>query len=338
MTAPTETVSDTAALTYDELTVRFRTETGDVLAVDGVSMSVAPGEIVGVVGESGCGKSVSSMAAGGLLPRSAQVEGAARLHGRDLVGASTKELRRIRGRQLAYIFQEPMNSLNPVMRVGDQIVETLRIHTSASRREARQRAINLLKLVRIPSAEIRARQYPHQLSGGMRQRVMIAMAVACEPDVLIADEPTTALDVTVQAGIIDLLADLRERLGTSIVLITHDLGVIADVADRVVVMYAGRVVEEGPVDEIFHRPAHRYTRALLDTSQPARADEEGPPRLAEIPGLVPVMRDSPDACTFAERCPAATEQCRTSRPLWESLEVPSHHVACWHPVGREEKL
>ena len=317
------------------LSVTFDTESGPVSAVDGVDLTLFAGEVVGVVGESGCGKSVTAMSLAGLLPRSARVEGSVRLRGTELVGASGKVLRGIRGKDIAYIFQEPMSSLNPVLTVGRQIGEVLQVHTGASRKQARARTVELLELVGIPSAGVRADQYPHQLSGGMRQRVMIAMAVACEPTVLVADEPTTALDVTVQAGILDVLRELRDRLGTTVLVITHDLGVIADVADRVVVMYAGRVVERAGVDELFAHPRHHYTAGLLAAS-PAPGRHAGTDRLQEIPGLVPVLAEQPRACTFADRCDAADARCTDDRP---PLEAPAHGpvdhpVACWHPVTR----
>ena len=322
-----------------DLSVEFVTETGRVSAVDGVDLTLGAGEIVGVVGESGCGKSVTSMSLAGLLPGSAKVTGSVQLRGDDgrtteLVGARGAALRRVRGREVAYIFQEPMTSLNPVVTVGSQVTEVIRAHEKVSRRDARRRAVELLRLVGIPSPDKRVDDYPHQLSGGMRQRVMIAMAVACDPKVLVADEPTTALDVTVQAGILQVLRDLRDRLGTSILFITHDLGVIADVADRVVVMYAGRVVEAGPVEELFAHPRHHYTAGLMAASpQPGR--HAGTDRLDEIPGLVPVLSEQPDACTFADRCPAADQQCRTKRPPLASPEragTTPHRAACWHPV------
>ena len=274
------------------LTVSFATETGTVSAVDGVDLTLAPGEIVGIVGESGCGKSVTAMSLAGLLPRSARVGGSARLDGTELDRRPrTRRCAAARGKDIAYIFQEPMSSLNPVLTVGRQIGEVLQVHEGLNRRQAKERAVELLELVGIPSAEQRVGNYPHQLSGGMRQRVMIAMAVACQPKVLVADEPTTALDVTVQAGILNVLRDLRDRLGTSILVITHDLGVIADVADRVVVMYAGRVVERAGVDELFARPQHHYTAGLLSAS-PAPGRHAGTDRLQEIPGLVPVLSHS----------------------------------------------
>ena len=331
---PAHIADDQLVLDAEGVTVRFRTESGTVLAVDGVDLKVRPGEIVGVVGESGCGKSVTAMALTGLVPGSAQVSGEASLLGRQLIGASGSQLRSVRGNEIAYIFQEPMNSLNPVLTVGKQIVEAIRRHRDLSRSASRERAIELLSLVRIPSPEQRFKQYPHQLSGGMRQRVMIAMALACEPKLLIADEPSTALDVTVQAGILDVLRDLRDRLGTSILIITHDLGVIADLADRVVVMYAGRVVEQAPLEAIFAHPRHRYLEGLLGAS-PKVGVHSSDSRLQEIPGLVPVLTGSPDRCTFAERCTFADEKCRTQRPPLVPApdDAPgSQHVsACWHP-------
>lgn len=324
-----------------DLTVRFTTESGTVLAVDGVDLRIEPGEIVGIVGESGCGKSVTAMALSGLVPRSAKVSGEASLLGRRLIGASGSQLRDMRGNDIAYIFQEPMNSLNPVLTVGRQIVEAIRRHRQVTRAEAKDRAIDLLKLVRIPSAETRFKQYPHQLSGGMRQRVMIAMALACEPKLLVADEPTTALDVTVQAGILDVLRDLRGRLDTSILVITHDLGVIADIADRVIVMYAGRIVEEAPLEAIFAAPRHRYLVGLLGAS-PMVGVHSSHSRLKEIPGLVPVMSESADRCTFAPRCAFADQTCHTQRPpLAPAPGSPAeggrrHVSACWHPQERAE--
>ncbi|MFI6781616.1 ABC transporter ATP-binding protein [Micromonospora sp. NPDC050276] len=324
------TTATAPVLEIRDLSVSFPTETGTVSAVDGVSLDLAPGEIVGMVGESGCGKSVTAMSIAGLLPGSARVTGSARLDGTQLVGARESALRRVRGREIAYIFQEPMTSLNPVLTVGRQIGEVLQVHERMSRRAARARAVELLTLVGIPSAAQRVDSYPHQLSGGMRQRVMIAMAVACGPKVLVADEPTTALDVTVQAGILQVLRDLRDRLGTSVLIITHDLGVIADIADRVVVMYAGRVVERAPVDDLFANPRHRYTAGLLSASpQPGR--HAGTDRLTEIPGLVPVLATQPDACTFADRCPAADQQCRSVAPPLAGFGGADHVAACWHP-------
>ncbi|MGW6281730.1 ABC transporter ATP-binding protein [Kribbella sp. NPDC055071] len=318
----------TPVLQVKDLSVTFRTEGGRLSAVDQVSFEVADGEVLAIVGESGCGKSVTAMSLAGLLPRTATVDGSVTLDGVELIGAGKRTLRSIRGREIAYIFQEPMTSLNPVFTVGYQISEVLRTHVGLSRHAARDRSIELLKLVGIPSAERRFSDYPHQLSGGMRQRVMIAMAVACDPKVLIADEPTTALDVTIQAGILDVLRELRERLGTSIVLITHDLGVVADLADRVAVMYAGRVVETAEVHDLFAHPQHPYTTGLLGAS-PAAGRHAGTHRLNEIPGLVPVLTEQPDACTFADRCPRALDTCTTSQP---ELTPGPHRVACWNPV------
>ncbi len=334
MTTPTRPVA-ASVLTVRGLSVSFTTESGTVSAVDGVDLTLAPGEIVGIVGESGCGKSVTAMSLTGLLPRSAHVRGSVLLEGTELVGARESVLRSARGKKIAYIFQEPMSSLNPVLTVGRQIGEVLQVHEGLSRKQAKARAVELLGLVGIPSAGTRVDSYPHQLSGGMRQRVMIAMAVACGPTVLVADEPTTALDVTVQAGILDVLRELRDRLGTSILIITHDLGVIADIADRVVVMYAGRIVERAGVDELFAHPLHHYTGGLLAAS-PAPGKHAGTERLQEIPGLVPVLSVQPDACTFADRCFAADSLCHDSRPeLAEDPGAeeprPGHLVACWHP-------
>jgi peptide/nickel transport system ATP-binding protein len=325
------TRAGTAILEVTDLSVSFVTESGNVSAVDHVNLDLAAGEIVGVVGESGCGKSVTAMSLAGLLPGSARVSGSVRLRGTELIGARETELRRVRGKEIAYIFQEPMTSLNPVLTVGRQIGEVLQVHERLSRKQARARAVELLSLVGIPSAAKRVDNYPHQLSGGMRQRVMIAMAVACNPTVLVADEPTTALDVTVQAGILKVLRDLRDRLGTSILIITHDLGVIADIADRVVVMYAGRVVERAPVTELFAHPHHHYTDGLLNAS-PIPGRHAGTDRLQEIPGLVPVLTTQPDACTFADRCPAADGTCRGSAPPLAAVGTADHLAACWHPV------
>jgi peptide/nickel transport system ATP-binding protein len=257
------------------------------------------------------------------------VSGTVRLEGTDLLTLPLRRLRRVRGRQVSYVFQEPMSSLNPVFTVGYQIGEVLEQQLDLSRRAARARTLELLRLVRIPAPERRLREYPHQLSGGMRQRVMIAMALACDPKVLVADEPTTALDVTIQAGILDLMRDIRERLGTAIILITHNLGVVADIADRVVVMYAGRKAEEAPVAELFAHPQHPYTIGLLGAI-PRPTAGVPPERLREIPGRVPSLRELPQGCAFAERCPRADETTRTQVP--ELREVrPSHVVACFHP-------
>jgi peptide/nickel transport system ATP-binding protein len=335
--------SDAALLTVRDVTVRFETEEGPVHAVDRVSFDLRRSEVLAIVGESGCGKSVTTMALLGLLPPTATVEGEARFNGgTQLIGAGEAELRRIRGREISFVFQDPMTSLNPVFTVGRQVGEVLRRHLGMSKAQARERTIELLGLVGIPSPERRIDEYPHQLSGGMRQRVMIAMAIACEPKVLIADEPTTALDVTIQAAVLDVLRELRERLGMAIVLITHDLGVVADIADRVVIMYAGQKVEEAPVDELFAHPQHPYTigllgaaprvattaAAVLGTGNGARRARRR--RLVEIPGRVPALHGPPDHCPFADRCPRADERTRSEVPPLEPVR-PDHLVACFHP-------
>jgi peptide/nickel transport system ATP-binding protein len=317
-------------LEVTDLSVRFDTDDGPVHAVDKMSFSLAPGEVLGIVGESGCGKSVTCMSLTRLLPETATVTGRAVFDGRDLLTLAPRSLRRVRGREISYVFQEPMTSLNPVFTVGHQIDEVLRRHLDLSRREARAQALDLLRLVRIPAPERRLDEYPHQLSGGMRQRVMIAIALACDPKVLIADEPTTALDVTIQAGILDLMRDIRERLGTAIVLITHNLGVVADVADRVVVMYAGRKAEEATVDELFAHPQHPYTIGLLGAIPRPYEGEDTRRRLQEIPGRVPSLRELPHACAFADRCPRADELTRSEIPPLHEVR-PGHWVACFHP-------
>jgi peptide/nickel transport system ATP-binding protein len=317
-------------LEVSDLSVRFDTDDGTVHAVDRMSFTLAEGEVFGIVGESGCGKSVTCMSLVRLLPETAHVSGRVIFDGRDLLALSTRRLRRVRGREISYVFQEPMTSLNPSLAVGDQITEVLRRHLGLSRRDASARAVELLQLVRIPAPERRLYEYPHQLSGGMRQRVMIAMALACDPKVLVADEPTTALDVTIQAGILDLMRDIRERLGTAIILITHNLGVVADIADRVLVMYAGRKAEESPVGDLFAHPQHPYTIGLLGAIPRPYEGGDTRRRLQEIPGRVPSLRELPQACAFADRCPRADELTRSQVP--ELREVrPGHRVACFHP-------
>jgi peptide/nickel transport system ATP-binding protein len=319
----------TGVLSVDDLSVRFRTEDGFVHAVDEVSFEVGTGEVLAVVGESGCGKTVTALSLVGLLPPSAEVGGHVWLGGEDLVRVPAARLRELRGKQVGFVFQEPMTSLNPVLTVGRQVGEVLRRHEGLSRQAASRRAAELLDLVGVPEAERRLAEYPHQLSGGLRQRVIIAMAVACEPRVLIADEPTTALDVTIQAGILDLLRDLRRRLGTAIVLITHDLGVVADVADRVLVMYAGRKVEEASVDDLFAAPQHPYTVGLLG-AVPNPARHAAGERLREIPGMVPSLSERLGFCAFAPRCPRADDRTRSQRPALEEIGG-GHLVACFHP-------
>jgi peptide/nickel transport system ATP-binding protein len=317
-------------LEVTDLSVRFDTDDGGVHAVDRMAFTLDPGEVLGIVGESGCGKSVTCLSLVRLLPETAVVSGRALFQGTDLLALSPRRLRRVRGREIAYVFQEPMTSLNPVFTVGHQIDEVLRRHLDLPRREARRRSLDLLRLVRIPAPERRLDEYPHQLSGGMRQRVMIAMALACDPKVLVADEPTTALDVTIQAGILDLMRDIRARLGTAIILITHNLGVVADIADRVLVMYAGRKAEEAPVEELFARPQHPYTIGLLGAVPRPYEGEGTRARLREIPGRVPSLRELPQACAFADRCPRADELTRSEVPQLREVG-PRHWVACFHP-------
>lgn len=311
-----------------DLATHFRSDRGVHRAVDGVSFSVRAGRTLGIVGESGCGKSVTSLSIMGLVPEPPGIRagGAILFEGEDLLAKSRHEMEAIRGARISMIFQEPMTSLNPVYRVGDQIVEGLRKHTRLSRADARERAIEMLKLVRIPSPETRVDAFPHEMSGGMRQRVMIAMALACEPKLLIADEPTTALDVTIQAQILELMRDLQERLGTAIILITHDLGVVAETADEVAVMYAGKIVEQADVGALFGDAQHPYTLGLLASIPRLDADQA---RLQTIEGMVPAPDDMPKGCRFAPRCPLADNRCRTEMPLLRPIGR-AHAVACWH--------
>ncbi|GJD63107.1 ABC transporter ATP-binding protein [Methylobacterium frigidaeris] len=323
-------LKESALLSVENLQVHFRTPDGVNRAVDGVSFSIQSGETLAIVGESGCGKSVTSMSILRLLPEPpARLAGAIRFEGRDLLSLPEREMRRIRGNAISVIFQEPMTSLNPVLSVGRQIGETLRLHQGLSRKDAEERAVEMLALVGIPEPRRRVREYPHQLSGGMRQRVMIAIALACSPKLLIADEPTTALDVTIQAQILDLMRDLKRRVGAAIMLITHDLGVVAEVADRVVVMYAGRKVEEAAVRDLFRTPRHPYTRGLMGAVPRLGAAERpgAPQRLAEIPGMVPSLKTRIDGCVFAGRCPSVTDLCRSHAPALEP-KAPGHLAAC----------
>jgi peptide/nickel transport system ATP-binding protein len=327
-------------LEVTDLRTWFRTDAGLARAVDGVSFHVDAGEVLGIVGESGCGKSVTSLSIMQLIPQppGELVEGSSiRFRGEELVGASDRRLRELRGNDIAMIFQEPMTSLNPVYTVGDQIGEALRLHRNMKKQEARERAVDMLRLVGIPSPESRVNDYPHQLSGGQRQRVMIAMALSCEPDLLIADEPTTALDVTIQAQILELLAELRERLGMAVILITHDLGVVAEVCDRVVVMYAGQVVEHGTVEQIFSEPRHPYTEGLLQAVPRLGVKQD---KLAVIPGTVPSPSAWPIGCRFHDRCPYGWDLCvREAPPLLPTGVDPSRVARCWlekHPERRQE--
>ena len=327
-------MADETILQIEDLQTHFFTAVGTVRAVDGVSYSLKAGETLGVVGESGCGKSVTALSVLRLVanPPGRIVGGAIRFEGRNLLEVSDAEMERIRGNEISMIFQEPMTSLNPLYTVGKQIAEAVALHQGLNKRDAWDRAVDMLKRVYIPEPERRAHAYPHQLSGGMRQRVMIAMALSCNPKVLIADEPTTALDVTIQAQILDLMRELQETFGTAIVLITHDMGVVAENADRVVVMYAGRKVEEADATRLFDHPGHPYTRGLLgsiphlDTAARSGARR---PRLNEIKGMVPSLFRLPQGCTFAPRCGLASDQCRQVVPPLEE-QRPGHWIACWH--------
>ena len=317
-------------LSVEDLRVRFRTEDGYVQAVDGVSFNVAPGEVVAIVGESGSGKSVTTMTLMGLTRSpNATFDGSAYFEGVELVRASNEELRRIRGARIAMVFQDPMSSLNPVHRIGRQIAEQIRAHDrEISKEAALDRAVELMERVGIPRARDRARAYPHEFSGGMRQRVMIAMALSCSPSLLIADEPSTALDVTIQAQILDELRQLSESSGTGIILVTHDLGVVADIADRVVVMYAGRVVEQGALDDLFYDPQHPYTWGLLGSI--TRIDSDRSRRLPAIPGLPPSLMHPPQGCHFRPRCPHAFDRCTEVPPLVARVaDHPEHLDRCW---------
>ena len=318
----------TPLLGVQGLSVSFHTPDGEVPAVQDATFDIGQGRILGLVGESGCGKSVSALALMGLLPDppACELAGEVRLKGRDLLTLPERKWQAVRGRNIAMIFQEPMTSLNPVHRVGDQIAESVRVHRRVNRREAREQAVALLHQVGIPAPAERSRAYPHELSGGMRQRVMIAMALACRPALLIADEPTTALDVTIQAQILDLLRQLQEEMGMSLLFITHDLGVIAELADDVAVMYAGRIVEYAPVEALFEAPQHPYTQGLL-TSMPSLATDRSR-QLPTIAGSVPHPSRLPTGCAFTPRCPHAQSHCMTEQPP-EIAMGPGHRVRCW---------
>ncbi|WP_198370308.1 ABC transporter ATP-binding protein [Roseomonas rosulenta] len=322
-----------ALLEVENLQTHFRSPDGINRAVDGVNFHVNAGETVAIVGESGCGKSVTAMSILRLIPEPpGKIAGAIRFNGRDLLKLSDREMRDIRGNEISMIFQEPMTSLNPVLTVGRQIGETLRLHQGLSAQAAEARAVEMLKLVGIPEPQRRVREYPHQLSGGMRQRVMIAIALACNPKLLIADEPTTALDVTIQAQILDLMRDLKRTVGAAIVIITHDLGVVAEVAERVIVMYAGRKVEEAAVGPLFRSPRHPYTQGLLGSMPKLGSSLTGTEtRLQEIPGLVPSLKRKLDGCVFASRCPHATDLCTKVAPALEE-KAPGHIAACHYAI------
>jgi peptide/nickel transport system ATP-binding protein len=322
-------------LDVEHLRVGFRTEDGIVQAVDDVSFQLRAGEVLAIVGESGSGKSVSALTLMGLTPKiNAMFEGSARIGATDVLTAGEEELRRLRGEEIAMIFQDPMTSLNPVQRIGAQIVEQIQAHRDMPGPEANDLAVELLERVMIPRARERIRSYPHEFSGGMRQRVMIAMALSCDPSVLIADEPTTALDVTIQAQILEVMQELRERTEAGIVLVTHDLGVVADIADRILVMYAGRVVEQGTTDEIFYDPQHPYTWGLLGSI--ARVDRPRPDRLPSIPGLPPSLHNRPEGCHFRPRCRHEFAQC-VQVPALEARDPlhPQHTDRCWLPVDEK---
>jgi peptide/nickel transport system ATP-binding protein len=326
-------------LRVDALKTHFHTRDGVVRAVDGVSFDVMPGETLAIVGESGCGKSVTAMSILRLLPMPPARIAAGRIEfeGRNLLDLSEPQMRAVRGNLISMVFQEPMTSLNPVLTIGRQVAEVLVLHRGLSEREALAQAVEGLRKVQISDAERRARQYPHELSGGMRQRVMIAMALACGPRLLIADEPTTALDVTIQAQILELMRKCGAETGASIILITHDLGVVAEMAQRVVVMYAGRKVEEAGVEALFAQPRHPYTRGLLGSmphlGQSLSGDDAQPAlRLVEIPGMVPSLKEDHAGCLFAPRCPSASPRCRSDVPPMQA-HGPGHWAACWHPIS-----
>ena len=321
-----------AILEVKNLKTKFKTDKGTVSVVDGVDFSIKPGETLGVVGESGCGKSVTSLSVMRLLPANASNEGSITFQGKELISLAEKQMQKVRGNDIAMIFQEPMTSLNPLHTVGKQIEEAIILHMNISKLEAKERAIKMLKAVGMPRAEEIYGEHPHQLSGGMRQRVMIAIAMACDPKLIIADEPTTALDVTIQAQILDLMKDLKEKTGTSIMLITHDLGVVAEMCDRVIVMYAGQVVEETDVDTLFENPKHPYTIGLMD-SIPSFEDEQE--YLNTIPGSVPLPYEMPNGCRFAPRCSWAKEICHQQAPKLVEIES-QHKCRCWLVTEEED--
>ena len=330
-------MSDGALLEVRDLSVSFATEEGVVHAVDDVDLDLPPGEVLAVVGESGSGKSVTALTLMGLARgANARISGSAHFDGVDLVSADERELRRIRGERIAMVFQDPMGSLDPVYRIGDQIAEQIRAHREVTREEARDRAIELLDAVGIEEAASRVDDYPHQFSGGMRQRAMIAMALSLEPSLLIADEPTTALDVTVQARIVELLRDLNRSRGLAMLLITHDIGLVAEIADRVAVMYAGRIVEQGTLDEVFYDPQHPYTWGLLGSL--TRIDRPRSERLAQIPGAPPSLLSPPEGCHFRPRCPHEFELCPQVPALEARLtEAPGHLDRCWLSPGEKRE-
>ncbi|GKU79136.1 ABC transporter ATP-binding protein [Paenibacillus sp. L3-i20] len=323
-------------LEVDHVQIAFRTENGELISVDEVSFEVGEGETIAIVGESGCGKSVTSLSIMGLLGASGSLtRGEIRFNGSTLTTSSDEQLRRLRGSEISMIFQEPMTSLNPVIPIGEQIEESVRLHLNKSRKEAKPIAIDMLKKVGIPRPEAIAKEYAHALSGGMRQRVMIAMALACTPKLLIADEPTTALDVTIQAQILQLMKQLQEESGAAILLVTHDLGVVAEMADQVIVMYAGQVVERANVYDLFRAPKHPYTQGLMRSIP--RLDQYSSERLHAIPGAVPSMQQMPAGCRFHPRCSYATERCKQDQPKLISAGG-EHQVRCWLPEVSESAI
>jgi oligopeptide/dipeptide ABC transporter ATP-binding protein len=330
-------MNHTPLLSLQQLRVEFDTRNGVARVIDDLSFRVERGETLGIVGESGCGKSMTALSIMGLVPSPPGriAGGSIRLNGEDLLTADEQRLREVRGNEISMIFQEPMTSLNPVFSIGEQIAEAVRLHQGLSQSDALARAGQMLRAVHIPAPETRIREYPHQLSGGMRQRVMIAMALACNPNLLIADEPTTALDVTVQAQIFDLLQEIQSSTGAAIILITHDMGAIAELAQRVVVMYAGRKVEEGPVETILETPGHPYTQGLIRCVPHLRSDPapERPP-LTEIPGMVPALTELGRGCPFAPRCTRALAHCHSEMPPTVAISV-DHSAACWLLSQRE---
>ncbi len=323
----------TPLLSVRNLVVEFSTRYGPVRAVDDISFDVYPNETVGIVGESGCGKTVTGLTLLQLIPMPPGriVQGSINFDGRDLTKLSEKEMQEMRGSDISMIFQEPMTALNPVFSVGNQMIDVLRRHKNLTRRQARELAINMLDTVGIPAPRKRIDEYPHQMSGGMRQRVMIAMALSCGPKLLIADEPTTALDVTTQAQVMEQIVKLQDEFHMSMILVTHDLGVVAESCDRAIVMYCGNIIETAAIDDLFHKPQHPYTRGLLDSIPRIREE-----RITELPilrGMVPDLLHLPDGCRFADRCPRATDECRQDKPVVNIDPVTGNGVACYHPMG-----
>ena len=326
------TNQDEPILVVNNLTVDFSTDKGTVRAIDGINFEVKAGETLAIVGESGCGKSVSSLSIMGLVPSPPGhivADSSIKFKGKELVGLSEKDYRKIRGNDISMIFQEPMTALNPVLKISTQMIDVIRLHNKMSKAQAKALAIEMLTTVGIPSPESRINEYPHQLSGGMRQRVMIAMALSCGPDLLLADEPTTALDVTIQAQVMTEMVRLQKKLGMAVVLVTHDLGVVAESCQRVVVMYCGQIIEQGPVEEIFANPQHPYTQGLLKSIPVVRDKKIA--RLPTIEGMVPDLHNLPSGCRFVDRCQYAEQQCHINRP--QLSESATHQVACFNPLG-----